>query len=56
MGNYFDEAWAICRMKDTVVQEFGLEHRKTIDFFFKCDTMEINRLIEYFYQLTGVEA
>jgi len=56
MENYFDTAWAICRMKSTVLAMFGRDSRTTNDFFFACDTMSMDRLVAYFYQLTGVAA
>lgn len=51
--NYFEVAKEIEMMKSTVVELFGLESRKTIDFFFKSDIMNIHSLEDYFYTLCG---
>jgi len=51
--SYFEVAQEIKTMKDTVVNLFGLESKKTIDFFFKADIMNIYSLEEYFYALCG---
>lgn len=51
--SYFEIAQEIKTMKDTVVRLFGLESKKTIDFFFKADIMNIYSLEEYFYALCG---
>lgn len=55
MGIY-EQAYVINEMKKTVVEIFGLENNKTVDFFFKCDIMTIENLMDYFYTLTGVTA
>lgn len=54
--SFFEKEQFIKMMKDTVVEIFGLESCKTIDFFFKCDTMSFEPLTDYFYSLTGVPA
>ena len=51
--NYFEVAKEIEMMKSTVVELFGLESKKTIDFFFKSDIMNICSLENYFYALCG---
>lgn len=51
--SYFEIAQEIKTMKDTVVRLFGLESKKTIDFFFKADIMDIYSLENYFYTICG---
>ena len=54
--SFYDECKFIQMMKDTVVEIFGLESKKTVDFFFKADVLSFDSLTDYFYAITGVNA
>lgn len=55
--NIWEEQKNITRMKNNIARTFGLESKKTIDFFFKCDIMNYEDIKRYFnsiLQLKGV--
>lgn len=55
VGIFTETRW-IDLMKETVIQVFGLENNRTIEFFKYCEIMDFDSLCNYFYLLTGVEA
>lgn len=48
----FEQANNIETMKNTVIEIFGFESKKTIDFFFKAEVADYYDLVDYFYNLT----